>query len=48
MMNPPIVGHNTHQYKVVSGWGNLDANLFPVKDCHEMVIDASGHIFLFR
>lgn len=46
MMNPTIVGHNTHQYKVVSSWGNLDANSFPVKDCHEMVMDASGRIFL--
>lgn len=45
-MNSIIVGHNSHQYKVVHGWGDLDASRYPVNDCHEMVIDARGRIYL--
>lgn len=41
-----IIGHNSHQYKVDLHWGALNANFYPVKDCHEMVIDKKGRIFL--
>lgn len=44
--SPYIIGHNSHQYEVVKGWGDLNANTHPVDDCHEMVIDKSGRIFL--
>lgn len=41
-----IYGHNGLFYRQVKGWGVLDANRFPVKDCHEMVQDSRGRIFL--
>ncbi|MBD0831909.1 NHL repeat-containing protein [Aestuariibaculum sediminum] len=41
-----IIGHNSHQYKVDMAWGNLNANVTPVKDCHEMVQDSKGRIVL--
>jgi len=43
---PYLIGHNAHQYEVLRGWGNLDPELYPVADCHEMVIDKAGRIFL--
>lgn len=45
--NEPIVlGHNGFRYRVVPGWGILDAGKNPVNDCHEMVQDAKGRIIL--
>jgi len=44
--NDVIIGHNSHRYKVDMKWGNLDAALTPVKDCHEMVQDSKGRIVL--
>jgi 6-bladed beta-propeller len=41
-----IVGHNSHKYKVVAGWGLLDAGKNPVNDCHEMVEDAKGRLIM--
>jgi hypothetical protein len=41
-----IIGHNSHKYKVVAGWGLLDANKNPVNDCHEMVEDAKGRLIM--
>lgn len=41
-----ILGHNGFRYRVVSGWGVLDAGKNPVNDCHEMVQDAKGRIIL--
>ncbi len=40
------IGHNDFQYKVDLNWGALNSNFYPVKDCHEMVQDASGRIIL--
>ena len=42
----PTYGHNGLLYRQVKGWGVLDADRFPVNDCHEMVQDARGRIFL--
>ncbi|MDQ7948682.1 MAG: hypothetical protein REI93_07545, partial [Pedobacter sp.] len=44
--NDTILGHNSHQYKVVEGWGILDAGKNPVNDCHEMVADAQGRLIM--
>ncbi len=44
--SPYLIGHNSHQYEVVEGWGDLNVNTYPVADCHEMVIDKKGRIFL--
>lgn len=41
-----IIGHGDFRYKVDPNWGNLDPKKHPVKDCHEMVQDARGRIFL--
>ena len=43
---PTILGHNGFRYRVVPGWGVLDAGKNPVNDCHEMVQDANGRIIL--
>jgi hypothetical protein len=40
------VGHGAHRYRVVPGWGVLDAGKNPVNDCHEMVEDARGRLIL--
>jgi hypothetical protein len=46
-LNPgPIIGHNSHRYRVMEGWGVLDAGKNPVNDCHEMVEDARGRLIL--
>lgn len=41
-----ILGHNSHRYRVIEGWGTLDAGKNPVNDCHEMVEDAQGRLIL--
>jgi hypothetical protein len=45
-MEEIIIGHNSHKYKVVAGWGVLDAAKNPVNDCHEMVEDAKGRLIM--
>ncbi|QMU28580.1 NHL repeat-containing protein [Adhaeribacter radiodurans] len=44
--NVTTLGHNSHRYRVVEGWGVLDAGKNPVNDCHEMVEDAQGRLVL--
>lgn len=44
--NEFILGHNQKRYRLNKTWGQLSPERFPVKDCHEMVIDKSGRIFL--
>ena len=41
-----ILGHNNKRYRIDTKWGALDFNRYPVKDCHEMVQDSKGRIFL--
>ncbi len=41
-----ILGHNNKRYKLDTKWGRLDFARTPVKDCHEMVQDSKGRIFL--
>ena len=41
-----IIGHGDFKYKVNMGWGMLDSEKNPVNDCHEMVEDSSGRLFL--
>lgn len=43
-----IIGHGQLQYEVDVNWGKLDPELYPVNDCHEMVIDASNRLFLLN
>ncbi len=41
-----IIGHHTHRYKIDMHWGALNADFYPVNDCHEMVQDSKGRILL--
>ncbi len=41
-----IIGHGDFKYKVDAEWGKLNAVKYPVNDCHEMVIDKKGRIYL--
>ena len=41
-----VIGHHAHRYKVDLNWGALNAQFYPVKDCHEMVQDSRGRIVL--
>lgn len=40
-----VLGQGKYQWKVVPGWGVLDAET-PVKDCHGMIQTKDGRIFL--
>jgi hypothetical protein len=44
--DPSILGHGNQRYRVVKGWGVLESDKIPVKDCHEMIMDRKGRIFL--
>ena len=41
-----IIGHHDFRYRVHREWGTLDHKKFPVKDCHEMVMDKRKRIIL--
>lgn len=41
-----IIGHGEYKYKVDKGWGIQDPSRIPINDCHEMVLDKSGRIFM--
>lgn len=46
MKKETILGHGSHRYRVIEGWGVLDAGKNPVNDCHEMVEDAKGRLIM--
>ncbi|TMM56306.1 twin-arginine translocation signal domain-containing protein [Maribacter algarum] len=41
-----IVGHGAFKYTVDKEWGVQDPSKIPVNDCHEMVLDTQGRIFM--
>ena len=41
-----VFGHNNITYRLDEKWGQLDTNIHPVNDCHEMVQDSRGRIVL--
>tara|TARA_R110002033_G_scaffold56090_3_gene104965 strand:- start:39301 stop:40398 length:1098 start_codon:yes stop_codon:yes gene_type:complete len=41
-----IIGHGDFKYRVHENWGNLDAHITPVNNCHEMVMDAKGRLIM--
>lgn len=41
-----IIGHHSHQYRVIPDWGVPESGRYPVNDCHEMVIDFAQRIYL--
>ena len=42
----PIIGHGNYKYKVDKKWGVQDPSQFPVKDCHEMVMDKNQRLIM--
>ncbi|MET0636683.1 MAG: 6-bladed beta-propeller [Chitinophagaceae bacterium] len=44
--NDPVYGHNGMRYRMDAKWGQLDSGKYPVKDCHEMIMDKKGRIIL--
>ncbi len=46
MNDNPILGHGTHRYQVVTGWGVLDPQQHPIFNCHEMVMDKRKRILV--
>jgi hypothetical protein len=41
-----VIGHGDFRYKVDMNWGNLDPAKTPVLNCHEMVMDSKGRLFM--
>jgi len=43
-----IIGHGSHRYTVDAAWGarNVDAQKFPILNCHEMVRDSRGRLLM--
>lgn len=41
-----VVGHGEFKYTVDKEWGVQDPTKIPVNDCHEMVLDTQGRIFM--
>lgn len=42
----PVYGHNHVQYTLDTSWSKCNPQQYPVNDCHEMVQDKRGRIFL--
>lgn len=45
-LHETILGHGDFRYRVEREWGALDPAVTPVKNCHEMVIDRQGRLFM--
>lgn len=43
---PDTIGHGNFRYKLRKDWGTQDIRQYPVMDCHEMVQDSTGRLFL--
>ena len=45
-LSEEIIGHGDFKYRVHKAWGNLDPAKTPIKNCHEMVMDAKGRLIM--
>jgi len=45
-LSSTILGHGDYKYKVEKAWGNLNPKDYPVKNCHEMVMDHKKRLFM--
>jgi hypothetical protein len=45
-LSEEAIGHGDYRYRVEIGWGDLDPTKTPVKNCHEMVMDARGRLIM--
>lgn len=41
-----IVGQGTHRYRVKTNWAKVSPRQYPLINCHEMVTDRSGKLYL--
>lgn len=42
----PIIGHGDFRYRIDQQWCKADPTMVPVKNCHEMVLDKAGRIYM--
>lgn len=42
----PLIGHGDFRYRIDTRWCKAQASAHPVKNCHEMVFDKQGRIFM--
>jgi len=45
-LNGAIIGHGEHRYRVDLEWCKAKREVHPVKDCHEMVMDAQKRLIM--
>ncbi|NND32919.1 MAG: 6-bladed beta-propeller [Saprospiraceae bacterium] len=45
-LSDQIIGHGKFQYRVHKTWGDQDFTKTPVKNCHEMIMDNKGRLFM--
>ncbi|TXE06309.1 6-bladed beta-propeller [Seonamhaeicola algicola] len=45
-LSETILGHGNFKYRLELEWGNLNPKNHPVKNCHEMVMDKKGRLFM--
>lgn len=46
VLEDQVIGHGDYRYRVHKNWGNLNPDTTPVKNCHEMVMDKQGRLFM--
>jgi len=46
MLEDNILGHGKFQYRAHKKWGDLDPAKTPINNCHEMVMDSRGRLFM--
>ncbi|MEX0771138.1 MAG: twin-arginine translocation signal domain-containing protein [Balneolaceae bacterium] len=45
-LDEKVIGHGNYRYRVENGWGDLDFDRYPVRNCHEMVMDSRGRLIM--
>ena len=45
-LDEEVIGHGDFRYRVHKSWGDLDPSTYPVKNCHEMVMDSKGRLIM--
>lgn len=45
-LSDEVIGHGKFKYRIHKEWGKLDNSQYPVKDCHEMVMDSKGRLIM--
>ena len=45
-LNETVLGHGDFKYRVHANWGDQDPRTFPIKNCHEMIMDKQGRLIM--